>query len=212
MLNDPGQSEEFKKSEHWKSPLLDFSAVVPRSDAKDFFKSNSLSGNERNRLIMRGKDGFKDRSLVSGVDCKEDARSFSLLDYDNDGWVDIALPSVNRHRFRLFRNRLGELGEKGRVVEVSLQGANGEAKVSQGFSNRDAVGALLTAETSKGKRVYRKSIGEGMAAQNSNRIRVTLAEGEKLMSLSVRWPSGKATELKQVPDQALIEIKEGGQE
>lgn len=208
MLSDRSQSEEFRKSKHWKSPLLDFRAIVPEPGTDKRAKSNSLSGNERNRLVMRGKDGFVDRSLVSGVDCKEDARSFALLDYDKDGWLDIALPSINGQRLRLFRNRFGDLGAKGRVVEVSLRGANSDAQASASKSNRDAIGAILTAVTNKTKRVFRRSIGEGLAAQNSGRIRVTLAEGEKLKSLSVRWPSGKITELKPVPEKSLIKIKE----
>lgn len=208
MLNDPGKDEAFRKSEHWDSKLLDFKAIIPHPGRDKQFQSNSLSGNERNRLIMRGKDGFVGRSLVSGVDCKEDARSFSLLDYDRDGWVDIALASVNGQRLRLFRNRFGELGEKGRVIEVSLRGANHTGEASGSKSNRDAVGAILTVTTNKTKRAYRKSIGEGMAAQNSGRIRVTLAEGENLMSLSVRWPSGKVTTLDQVPEQPQLTISE----
>lgn len=182
--------------------------VVPQSDGKGRFKSHSLSGNERNRLLIGGKKGFKGRSLVSGVDCREDARSFALLDYDRDGWVDIALPSINGQRLRLFRNRFGDLGAKGRVVEISLQGANRGGHASASKSNRDAVGAILTAVTDKTKRVYRKSIGEGMAAQNSGRIRVTLAEGETLRSLSVRWPSGKITKIDSVTEKSLIKIEE----
>jgi len=181
---------------------------MPQQGEGKSFKSNSLSGNERNRLVMRGKEGFVDRSLVSGVDCKEDARSFTLLDFDRDGWVDIALASCNGPRLRLFRNRFGDLGAKGRVVEVSLHGANNEAQASTLSSNRDAVGAILTAVTDRGKRVYRKSIGEGMAAQNSGRIRVTLAEGEILQSLSVRWPSEKVTEITPVSGETAVTIDE----
>ena len=208
MLKDPGKSEKFRQSKHWKSPLLDFRLEVPQPGEGKSSKSNSLSGNERNRLIMRGKEGFVDRSLVSGVDCREDARSFALLDYDRDGWVDIALASTNGQRLRLFRNRFGDLGAKGRVVEVSLRGANREGQATGSKSNRDAVGAILTAVTDKTKRVYRRSIGEGLAAQNSGRIRVTLAEGEVLQSLSVRWPSGKVTEITPVSDEAVILIDE----
>jgi hypothetical protein len=208
VLNDPTQSEEFRKSKHWNSPLLDFRSSIPQPGANNRFMSSSLSGNEPNRLVMRGKDGFVDRSLVSGVNCKEDARSFALLDYDKDGFVDIALPSINGQRLRLFRNRFGDLGAKGRVVEVSLRGVNRGDQASVSKSNRDAIGAILTAVTDKGKRVYRKSIGEGLAAQNSGRIRVTLAESEKLKSLSVRWPSGKITKIDPVPEKSLIKIEE----
>jgi len=210
VLRDPTQNEDFRNSKHWKSPLLDFklraAEVGPGGEVS--YKGNSLSGNERNRLIMREKDGFVDRSLVSGVDCKEDARSFTLLDFDRDGWVDIALASTNGPRLRLFRNRFGDLGAKGRAVEVVLRGSSTSATAVSGMSNRDAIGAILTAVTDRGKRAYRKSIGEGLAAQNSGRIRVTLAEGETLQSLSVRWPSGKVTKVSPVQGKSVIEIEE----
>ena len=120
MLTDPNQSDEFKSSEHWDTPLLDFRITVSDSNSGSgtVTKSNSFSGNERNRLVMNSGDGFKDRSLVSGIDCKEDARSFAILDYDGDGWLDIALASVNGQRLRLFRNKFGTFGEGGRVVDV----------------------------------------------------------------------------------------------
>jgi hypothetical protein len=122
VLKDQGQKSEFRNSRYWKSPLLDFRMRVPAGGAA--FKSNSFSGNERNRLVMGGADGFVGRSLVSGVDCKEDARSYALLDFDQDGWVDIALASCNGPRLRFFRNRFGELGGTGRVVEVILRGSH----------------------------------------------------------------------------------------
>lgn len=208
MLNDPTKDDEFRASKYWNSDLLDFRAAIPQFGLETTYRSNSLSGGERNRLIMRKKDGFVDHSLISGADCREDARSFSMLDYDGDGFVDIALASLNNTRLRLFRNRFGDLGAKGRVVEVILEGSNTSAEPSESKSNRDAVGALLTVETNKTKRIYRKSIGEGMAAQNSERIRVTLAEDEKIDHLSVRWPSGKATEISPAKENKLIEIKE----
>ena len=210
MLKDKSQSDLFRQSKHWKSPLLDFRLRIPQSGAGvgQTFRSNSLSGNERNRLVMAASDGFEDRTLISGLDCKEDARSFALFDYDRDGWVDIALASCNGPRLRLFRNRMAELGAKGRVVEVVLRGDARESQPSTGSSNRDAVGAILTAETSKGKRVYRKSVGEGLAAQNSERIRVPLADGEELKKLTVRWPSGREEAVDLQPGQRLFLVNE----
>lgn len=210
MLKDKGQSREFRSSDHWKSPLLDFKIWVPDAaiGGKESFKSNSLSGNERNRLLFGGDSGFTERSLVSGVDCKEDARSFALLDFDRDGWLDFALASTNGPRLRLFRNRCGELGATGRVVEVTLQGSQTTSNGEIGKSNRDAVGSLVTAVTNRRKQVFRKSIGEGLAAQNSGRIRVTLSEGETLQDISVRWPSGKTTVIKPRPEDSQIKINE----
>jgi hypothetical protein len=70
------------------------------------------------------------------------------------------------------------------------------------------VGAVLTAVTDRRTRVFRKSIGEGLAAQNSERIRVTLAEREELQELAVRWPSGKVSKLIPVPGDSLVRINE----
>ena len=202
MLSDPTQSDAFRRSSHWQSPLLNFQLRVQQQEAPGAltgkrgpaYRSNSFSGNERNRLLLAGRDGFEDYSLVSGVDCKEDARSFAMFDYDKDGWLDIALASVSAPRLRLFRNRGGDQGAAagGRVVEVHLVGGNRGAAASR-LSNRDACGAVLTAVTSRGQRQYRRGIGEGLSSQNAAAIRVTLAADETLKSLSVRWPSGKVT-------------------
>lgn len=210
MLSDPGQSSEFRNSKHWDSPLLDFRMMVPGSNSGSGprNRSNSLSGNERNRLLLGRDGGFTDRSLVSGIDCREDARSFAMLDFDRDGWLDIALASTNAPRLRLFRNRIGDLGGEGSVVEVVLRGACDQAEPSTGCSNRDGIGAVVTAVTDRRKSVFRNSIGEGLAAQNSRRIRITLAKGETLEKISVRWPSTQITEVVPESGKNLVVIRE----
>jgi len=210
VLKDPGQDEEFRNSRHWDSPLLDFRLRVPldESNGSRAARSNSFSGNERNRLVMGGPSGFVGRSLVSGIDCQEDARSFALFDYDQDGWVDIALASCNGTRLRLFRNCFQELGSEGRVVEVTLRGNHRASTPAPTQSNRDAVGAILTAVTNRRTRAFRKSIGEGLAAQNSERIRVTLASGETIKHLEVRWPSGKVSRFTPSPEDSVVRLSE----
>jgi hypothetical protein len=128
--------------------------------------------------------------LVSGVDCREDARSFAWLDYDADGWLDIALMGPHAPRFRLFRNRLGEFTAGGKVIELRLEGANRSAR-ADGGSNRDACGAVVTAVTDRSRQVLRRSIGEGLSTQNAGAIRIVVPPGEELQELSVRWPSGR---------------------
>lgn len=185
MLSDPTKSTEFRTSEHWKSPLLNFQLRVEQSNpGGPVFRSNSLSGNERNRLLLSSAGGFTDNSLVSGIDGKEDARSFSLFDYDNDGWLDIALASANAPRLRIFRNKLGESGHPGRMIRLKLTGT---------VSNRDACGALVTIKTSKGTRALQKALGVGLSSQNSSKLCITLAADETLEKISVRWPSGKVS-------------------
>ena len=194
MLSDPTQSEEFRQSKHWDSPLLDFQLRVEGSGLSGpAFRSNSFSGNERNRLLLAGEQGFTDRSLVSGVDSKKDARSFAILDFDGDGWLDIALASANAPRLQLFRNQIAKTGATGHAVAIRLIGA-----VENG-SNRDAVGALVSANG----RLFRRSLGEGLAAQNSSAI--WISEGTEI---KVQWPSGQKTTHVIPPDQRQVTIAE----
>ena len=93
-----------------------------------------------------------------------------------------------------------ELGAQGQVFRLKLVGGE--------LSNRDAVGALVKVSTSKGHRAYRRSMGEGLSAQNSSCIRITLEEGENLQRLLVRWPSGGETMLDSIPDGSYLELRE----
>ena len=199
MLSDPTKTDAFRQSSHWRSPLLNFQLRVRQEATLGLgapegpkWRSNSFSGHERNRFLLGGPDGFTDLSLVSGADCREDARSFAMLDFDADGWLDLALMSTNAPRFRLFRNRFADLGRGGRVLNLRLAGGNQSAAASD-LSPRDAIGAVVTAVTSAGSRVFRRSAGEGLASQNAAAVRVTLAPSETLKELRVRWPSGRRT-------------------
>ncbi len=202
MLADPTQSEIFRQSSAWQSPLLNFQLRVKQtSPSGPAYRSNSLSGNERNRLLISQNGSFKDHSLISGIDASEDSRSFALFDYDNDGWLDIALASTSFPRLRVFRNRFSEIGnhEKGRLVRLNLIGTT---------SNRDAAGAVVIAHTSKTKRAFRKNLGQGLSSQNSPSIFITVPPEDSLENLTVHWPSGKITNYKPTGSETVISITE----
>lgn len=201
MLSDPTQSKEFLNSKHWQSPHLDFQLRVQNESSKGpAYRSNSLSGNERNRLLLSDGVGFNDFSLVSDVDCKEDARSFAFFDFDRDGWLDIALASANAPRLRIFRNQIGLNAPDGnRMVRIKLTGTK---------SNRDACGALMTVTTNHGKRVFQKTIGQGLSAQNASWIPVTLSGGESIEKIHIRWPSGKTSDHSPPLALGFIELNE----
>lgn len=215
MLSDPTKSDGFRQSSHWRSPLLNFQLRVKQETPLGLgapdgpkWRSNSFSGHERNRFLLGGRDGFSDLSLVSGADCREDARSFAMLDFDADGWLDIALMSTQAPRFRLFRNRLGDQGPAGRVITVRLEGANHTATASAGSSARDAIGAVVTAVSNSRSRTYRRTAGEGLASQNAPIVRLTLSPGESLREIRVRWPSGRTSNHRPKPSEAEVRLSE----
>ena len=72
----------------------------------------SLSGNERDHLFLNARgSSFTDIAGVAGLDDPADGRSSGILDYDRDGWLDLALVNSNAPMLEL----LDELGEFGRA-------------------------------------------------------------------------------------------------
>lgn len=173
------------------------------------FSSNSLSGNERNRMFFRHGDDFADISLVSGTDNTADGRSFALLDFDGDGWTDIAMMSLNEPRFRLFRNRIGEIYPNRQPFRYRLIGGQTDSKPTDQSSNRDAIGAkVLLTFKSGNKRLMHKQGGEGFATQNSEIISIGIPEGDQIEKLTVRWPSGKESIVTEISSDQLMTIRE----
>ena len=106
----------------------------------------SLSGNERNRLFVNTNGRrFDDLSGISGADSAADGRAFAILDYDRDGWSDLALVNANAPLFQLFRNRIGERAS-GRMLAIELVGGNDRAQPSERWSARDGYGAEVTVD------------------------------------------------------------------
>lgn len=224
MRQDPTQSDLFKSSGVWGRQKYDETFLVanddfeypegdPRNDRK--FVSNSLSGNERNRLFLRTDENFADVSLLSGTDDLADARSFALLDFDDDGWLDIALMSLNAPRFKLYKNEFSGLRVGNRVLRIRLVGGyefsnSGEnSKEAQALSNRDAIGARVLVTYESGKIfVIQKQAGEGFGSQNSGTIRVGCPADDTIVKLTVRWPSGKQTEIESPEIEKVLTIKE----
>src|SRR6202040_3017766 len=101
-----------------------------RSDA-------TWSGFERNVFYANNRDGtFSDISAVVGLDFIEDGRAFALADFDHDGRLEIFLKNRNAPQLRLLKNVVENLPPS---IAFRLQGTK---------SNRDAIGASITIETS----------------------------------------------------------------
>ena len=98
---------------------------------------HSLSGKERNHLFLSaGGKQFTDISMISGLDNIGDGRGFVLLDYDRDGWQDIALVGANRPLLSLYHNRIAGADDpadktRARMIALRFVGGAREAKPSQ---------------------------------------------------------------------------------
>ncbi len=76
-------------------------------------------------------------------------------------------------------------------------------------SNRDAIGAAVTVETSAGRQTRTLQAGSGFLSQHSKDIFFGLGEAREPVRASIRWPSGLVQELRNLPINHRIWVEEG---
>lgn len=156
----------------------------------------SVHGKESNRFYRNSGSGrFADFSAPSGLDFKDDGRSFAVLDMDHDGDLDVILKNRTGPQVRIMENTGG-----GNSVGFDLAGRR---------SNRDAIGARITFDL--GGRVRTKEIraGSGFLSQHSRIVHFGLGSTQKLPAVRIDWPSGMTQEIRDVPAGAVIRVEEG---
>ena len=187
--------------------------IGPRiRDFRSFRNGTSLSGNERNHLFLNNQGrSFSDVSGVSGIDDPGDGRVFAILDYDRDGWPDLAVVNANSPLLLLYRNLLGDRPQnagRGQVLALRFVGGNHSDQASSSWSNRDGYGAMVTIQA--GDLTIRREhrCGEGFAAQNSATMLVGIGDQSQADTVTVRWPSGKVQQTSHVPAGTLLTVFE----
>ena len=174
-------------------------------------KGMPWSGNERNHLYFGGIPDayFEDYSGISGIDDPGDGRSFSLLDYDRDGRLDLALASPGKPRFRLLRNNIGErVGADNAYIALRFVGGNHTAQPSSEWSARDAFGTAVHVDIGD-ITVFREHQPEsGYVGQHSNVMIVGIGPRDSASRIEVRWLSGKTQSLEDVPARKLVTVYE----
>lgn len=170
----------------------------------------SFSGHERNHLFLNraGRD-FVDASGVSALDDPADARAFAWLDFDRDGWLDLAVVNANRPLLQIFHNELsGAIDAPRDVLAFRFAGAHREATPARGKSPRDGYGARVEVTLPDGRLVREHRAGEGFAAQNSATLLVGLGDVSRVPLVTVHWPSGLSQRIEDVPAGSLLRVDE----
>src|SRR5213078_2911074 len=202
----------FRFSPEWKRTRAPDN-LGPQIDARlagverqgDKILVHSLNGSERNHYFAnRGGRAFEDLSALSGLDNPADSRGFAVLDYDRDGWQDIALVNANQPLFNLYHNEMAAAGMKGGMIAIRFVGGNRTSAPSKEFACRDGYGARVTVDLGDEKLVREHRCGDGWAAQNSATMILGIGSRPAAASVSVRWPSGKTMSTKDVPEGTLL--------
>ena len=213
MRSDESLPDQFRNNKSWGTDPKT-GKVKPSQERLTYYYGpnyhrHSYSGYERNKFYLNvSGETFADLSGVSGVDDVADSRTWAALDYDQDGWTDIALVNANAPLLSLYRNTIGEIKKSNHIKILLVGGADGK-DLGKGLSNKDGVGAAV--EVVSGDRLINRvrKLGDGYAAQNSSTMTIGIGSELTAQSIKVRWPSGKIT-MSQSPIKAgsMIVMKE----
>jgi Tfp pilus assembly protein PilF/peroxiredoxin len=159
----------------------------------------SIASRQRNVFLRNdGHGGYDEISGTVGLDLDQDGRSFAVLDIDGDGDPDLVVMADRQApQLRIFRN---DFEPKPPSLAVRLRGTT---------SNRDAVGARVIVETDRMRITRIVQAGSGFLSQRSKELDIGLGASERVLKLTVSWPSGGTQVFTNVPLNARIRIVEG---
>ena len=122
-------------------------------------------------------------------------RGAAYADIDLDGDLDLAI-TTNGGPLYFFRN---DGGTKNESIRILLEGTK---------SNRLGIGAEV--EVRAGTDVIRRTARSGSSYCSQSEIPLTMGLGQhmKADSITVKWPSGKTTELKDINSRQIVTINE----
>ena len=146
-----------------------------------------------------GKKTFEPMSEKAGADFGKPmvARGAAYGDYDNDGDLDL-LVTVNDGPARLLRN---DGGNKNKWLRVRTVGRT---------SNADGIGTKVTVTLPDGRKLWNVvRTGSSYASQSELVLTFGLGAHAKASKVELAWPSGKTTQLTDVPSGQILTVKEG---
>ncbi|HWV93711.1 MAG TPA: CRTAC1 family protein, partial [Vicinamibacterales bacterium] len=168
-------------------------------DNTRLFRSTSRYA-QRNLLLRNDANGrFTDVGLQSGPAwaLEKVSRALASGDIDNDGDLDL-LVSNNGQPPDLLRNDGG--ARSGNALLIRLRGRE---------SNRDGIGAIVTATVGSRRLVREVHAGSSYLGQNDVRIHLGLGRAPAVDRLDIRWPNGRVETVKGVAAQQVVTIGEG---
>ena len=160
----------------------------------------SIASRQRNVFLRNdGAGGFDEVSGALGLDLDQDGRSFAVLDIERDGDPDLVVMAARQApQIRVFRN---DFATRGASLAIRLTGT---------ASNRDAIGARVTVETDRLRRTRIVQAGSGFLSQHSKELLFGLGPSQRVLKVTVDWPSGGKQVVTDVTPNSRLRITEKG--
>jgi len=181
----------------WGGNLFDFDndgdldIVIANGDA------HHLVGWESLLLENRGDGTFTDAREKGGAffAARLKGRGCAVLDFDNDGRLDILLTAIGDRAF-LLRNRDPSSHH---WLTLDLEGTS---------SNRDGFGARVTVRAGERSYYQEARCPMGFLSMSDRRLHFGLGQAMTVQQIDIRWPSGKVQVLREVAADQVLKVRE----
>ena len=195
-----GVASAFSGKGQWGAALVDYD----NDGDLDIFSANGTAEEliVQFPLLMEndGKGNFKDigKEMSTYFQEKRSGRAAAVLDYDNDGDMDIIVSHLDEKSTPvLLKNNLGNANN---WLGVYLVGKNGKTS---------AIGATLTLEIGTKKLVRINQWSTSYLSNNDPRVNFGLGEIDKIDRLEIIWPDGQVEHLADLEVNRYITIRQG---
>ncbi len=140
---------------------------------------------------------FRDISAQAGpaLQTLRVGRGLAVADFDNDGFLDVAISSLDR-RPALLKNQGARTGN---WITIRAKG-----KKSNGFG----LGATVKLQTSAGTQVGEINNVASYLSSNDTRLHFGLGPAKLVQQIEILWPGGTRQALKDVPVNQILVVEE----
>jgi hypothetical protein len=167
--------------------------VYPEVDQHSF----ATTYRQHPSVFLNQKDGrFKDVGASWGpaFQLSESSRGLATGSFSNNGYMDVVVSNLDAEPW-IIKNP----GNSGNWLMLKLTGT---------VSNRDAIGARVTARTGKLKQLREVKSGGSYQSNSDFRLHFGLGTAQSVDELIIRWPSGKEQKLLDVKANQILRIEE----
>ncbi len=157
----------------------------------------NLSYEQKDLLYENVGGRFKDISADAGpaLQAGRVGRGLAVADYDNDGYLDVAILNLGR-RAVLLKN---QGARQGNWILIRAQGA---------ASNSYGLGATVRAVVD-GRTIVREiNNAASYLSSSDTRLHLGLGPAKSIQKLEIRWPSGRTQVLDNVAANQILTVKE----
>ena len=164
----------------------------------DVHKTGTSTYAQKNLLLMNVGQGRLRRVTKTeggGLGIEKSSRGAAFGDYDNDGDTDVLIVNMD-DRPTLLRNDT----DGGHWITLRLVGTR---------SNRDGIGAKVTAEAGGRQRLAVVHSGGSYVSHNDMRVHFGLGGSASVDRLTIRWPSGQVDSVTQLAADRFYVAREG---